>query len=115
MKRRRHIKLREDPSRETFDAAWTAPTPELAPALTEREREIVAARERWAASLDDDDFEGMENLHPDERMIPCPAEFLLDDEWETRVGRGYVLGDGTWYDPCSGTFCGCITKQYLDD
>ena len=108
MERRRTIRLREDPLRDTFEPT-PAHTP--TPALTEREREIVVARERWVTSLDDDYFIGAENLHPDERMVECPAEFVFADEWETRVGRGYVLGDGAWYDPCRGTFHGFRTKQ----
>lgn len=82
--------------------------PEQEPRLTAREQRIVVAREQWVAQLPDDEVSGLEGLHPDQCMVACPPEFLLNDEWETRHGRGYVLGDGAWYNPLTGGSTGSI-------
>ena len=48
--------------------------------------------------------------HPDRRMIACDPMLLLSDEWETRHGRGYVLSDGSYYDPVGQRFFGITTE-----
>jgi hypothetical protein len=47
--------------------------------------------------------------HPDTRSIPCSTELVRDYEWSERVGNGYVLPDGAWYDPCTKEFFGINT------
>jgi hypothetical protein len=44
-------------------------------------------------------------------MVHCDAELVDDDEWETRHGRGYVLADGTYYDPVAETFHAFVTED----
>jgi hypothetical protein len=78
------------------------------------DKDLSAAREKFAAEnaiVDGDDYYDLVSRHPDQRMIHCPAELLLDSEWEDRRGRGYVLGDGSWFDPVNKTFYGCRTED----
>jgi hypothetical protein len=74
---------------------------------------LSAAREKFAtenaAEYWGDGYYYLLNRHPDQRMIPCPPELLLESEWEIRHGRGYVLGDGSWFDPIYKTFYGVKT------
>jgi hypothetical protein len=54
---------------------------------------------------------GDEQLHPDLRMVNCPGYLLYDSEREVRHGKGYVLGDGSHYDPVTGSFFGVTTED----
>jgi hypothetical protein len=66
-----------------------------------------AMRADWisAHKLDQDRFDYLIQLHPDERMERCPSElFDLPNEITYRVGNGYCLSDGAWYDPCTEEF-----------
>jgi hypothetical protein len=75
--------------------------------------ELLAARNEFAAEnaveYGEDDYYDLVSRHPDQRMIPCPPELLLESEWETRHGRGFILSDGSWFDPINQTFFGCET------
>lgn len=67
-----------------------------------------ALRADWIRtnSLTEEQLEILSQQHPDENCIRCPKE-LIDfnsAEYITRVGNGYVLGDGAWYDPVTQEF-----------
>ena len=68
-----------------------------------------AIRREWIAQhqLDEEQFENMVREHHDERAIRCPQELInfdSKDEYITRQGNGFVLGDGAWYDPITQQF-----------
>lgn len=66
-----------------------------------------AMRRDWISShkLDEEQYETLSQLHPDERAMRCPNElFDLPNDVEYRHGNGFVLGDGAWYDPISEKF-----------
>lgn len=48
--------------------------------------------------------------HPDLRLISCPWELLTDDDLVVeRQGSGFVIGDGSYYDPCMDKFLEILT------
>ena len=55
------------------------------------------------------EWDDLSQKHPDIRCIKCPADLLLESEWETRHGDGYVLGDGSYFDPYDNKFFGLKT------
>ena len=77
------------------------------------ENTIKQMREDWILShtLSDEEYNDLSGYHPDERMISCPDELILSNEREVRYGRGYVLGDGAWYDPVDETFFAIETVE----
>ena len=60
----------------------------------------------WIENNRSDD-ESLHRLHPDERCVRVPAEFIPEAisrfGVETRFGLGHVLSDGTWLDPVTGS------------
>jgi hypothetical protein len=66
-----------------------------------------AMRKDWVLThkLDEETFENMVQLHPDERCMRCPNDlFNLPEDVTYRDGYGFVLGDGAWYDPITEEF-----------